>query len=155
MTSRVRVAGFLIASGAMVVALALVAYLAGWAPARIVPAGDLTQVSIRLDAVEGFQKPTTITSEDAGKIAALAAVLRDNRPSQDHKCASTGELVIRTRDGAAVSLGLLPSHDGRSFEFRVPREASYDVVRVDRDAFLKAMADLGATGIYTGRENAR
>ncbi|WP_165222343.1 hypothetical protein [Aquisphaera insulae] len=122
---------------------------------RVLPDGEFREVKIRLIDVPGAQRAATIENGDASRIAALARVLRTARRSSDHKCESTGEIVLRTVEGKTAVLGMLPSHDGRSFEFRSQSGQGYDVVRVDRDGFIRAMTDLGVKDVYVGHSVAR
>ena len=85
----------------------------------------------------------TRTSADEGKIEALAAVLRRAEPVEDHKCGDIGRITFRSRDGSETSLGILPAHDRTHYEYRDSPVTRYDDYRVDRAAFLRAMAALG------------
>src|SRR4051812_31432048 len=105
MVSRRKILGLLIALGTLALLAAAGLFLGNRtsAPVPILPPGDLSRVTIRLDDLGDLQKPATIASDDAGRISVLATVLRKNRSSEDHKCSSTGELVIWTGDGRVTS----------------------------------------------------
>jgi hypothetical protein len=108
-------------------------------------------LGIQLHA-ERNQPPQTVTSTDAVKIAALVKVLRSGEPTDDHKCADSGELTLQLASGEKRSLGILPGHHAPYYEFRLraTNGRNYEMYRVDRAALLAALADFGITKVDLG-----
>ena len=135
-----------------IVAALLVACLVGCAgKGPDLPAGNVETVDIRLDDWGQNQKAAKVSSTDAAKVRALLAVLRSAKPTEDHKCGDSGKLTLRQKGGGAVEIGILAGHDLRFYEFRVYRGESYEIFRVERAPFLKAMAAFRVGELDPGR----
>ncbi len=139
---RVRVWGTAAGSGGMAL-VAILAYQALGPRPPSLPAGSIAALDIELEETSGGQGAIKITSTDGSKIESLAAVLRQATSAGDHKCSSTGKLTFAMKDGSAAFFGFLPGHDRRYYEFRAPSDDGYKVYKIDRHAFLRAMAALG------------
>jgi hypothetical protein len=139
---KVRVWGTAAASGGMAL-LAMLAYQALSPRPPSLPAGSIAALDIEIEGTPRGPGAVKITSADRSKIESLAAVLRQATSAGDHKCSSTGKLTFAMKDGSAAFFGFLPGHDRRYYEFRAPSENGYKVFRIDRRAFLRAMAALG------------
>jgi hypothetical protein len=86
-------------------------------------------------------------SGDDPRIAALAAVIREAAPGGGHKCANSGALRFRMKDGSVVGVGLLPSHTAGRYELRLYDGDRYVAAyHVERASLLSA---LGALGVPT------
>lgn len=120
-----------------------------WAPRPpdIAP-GSVEIVEIELRAVTSRQKADKASSRDPMKIETLLALLRKGKATDDHKCGDSGKVLIRKKDGSELKIGVLAGHDVKNYEFRVYQSglySQYDIFRVERPAFLKAIADFGIT----------
>jgi len=113
---------------------------------------DVEAIDIHLDTWGERQKAADTSTQDAGKIEGLLAVLRTAARTTDHKCGDTGTITLRLRGGAKKKIGILAGHDARYYDFRVYRGTGerYDMYRVKRAPFLEAMAGVGANGLDHG-----
>lgn len=74
----------------------------------------------------------------------LVSVLREATPGKGHKCSNAGMIRFRMENGSVVGVGLLPGHEPGLYEFRLyDGERFVGVYRVDREALLAALEDLG------------
>jgi len=142
--------GLLTGSGLVVVIWMAIVYGTAGGPG-IKPA-DVSSVEIRLYE-ERDQKPLDMKSDEQAKIGALLTVLGRGAPTNDHKCASSGKIKVRLKGGEEREFGILAGHHAEFYEYRYykPKGGGYDIFKVDRAAFLKAMAGLGVTGLDAGR----
>ncbi len=112
--------------------------------------GAIKSLDIEWRAVRDGDRPGRTTTSDVPKIEALATLLREGEPAEDHKCADSAELTFHRVDGTLAHVGFLAGHDATHDEFRSYQGDRYGVYRVDRSRFRKAMADLGVTGLDPG-----
>lgn len=115
---------------------------------------EVEEVEVELFEWRDQQKSAKVASRDAKTIEALLAALRNAEETKDHKCADSGRITLRLKDGGARKLGILAGHDKRHYEFREYTEDGrerYKIFRVEREPFLKAMQGLGATDLDPGR----
>jgi hypothetical protein len=107
-------------------------------------AGSVDQIEIQLDDLAEHQKAEHTTSGDKGKIETLLTILRSAKPTKDHKCADSGKITLRLKkDGTKLELGILAGHDAQFYEFRAYHNGRYDIFRVPRAPFLKAIEAFG------------
>ena len=111
------------------------------------PRGGVASLEIWLESPPDWQKVKKPTVTDQAKIEALTSVMRNAWAAEDHKCSETGQLMFALKDGSSAWITILPGHDPRYFEYRVGPRNKYDIYRVDRGSFGKAMAGLGATNL--------
>jgi hypothetical protein len=114
--------------------------------------GNVESVDVRLDDWQDRQKGAEASTRDASKITELIAVLRKGEPATDHKCGTSGWLILHQEGGRTCRVGILAGHNPRYYEFRVYRgEGSrYDMYRVEREPFLKAMSGVGLDQLDPG-----
>jgi len=116
-------------------------------------AENVESVTVRLgkyEANEGFvpgyeQKPTEVTVDDPALIQSLLDTFRTATRGKEHKCANSGVIAIRLKDGTVENVLILPGHDERYYEYRLNSRIS----RVDREPFLAALKALGLEGVKT------
>lgn len=92
------------------------------------------------------KKVIEIDTAEASRFLPLLSILSGAKPSTDHKCGDNGSIMIRTRDGNAIRIGLLEGHNTRSYEYRLYHSSgpkSYTVYSVDKSALFKAFVSLG------------
>lgn len=77
----------------------------------------------------------------------LIDVLSTGRESPDHKCADTGRILIKLRDGSELHYGTLSGHNERFYEFRAYDERRYKLYRVPRERMASALKKLGIATI--------
>jgi hypothetical protein len=81
---------------------------------------------------------------DDPRVEALASVIREAKPGGGHKCPNSGAIRFRMVDGSVVGVGLLPGHEPGIYDLRLyDGDLFVAVYRVDREALLRALADLG------------
>lgn len=84
---------------------------------------------------------------DDPRILPLVALIREAEPGGGHKCANTGAMRFRMKDGSLVGVGLLPSHTAGVYELRLYDGDRYvEAYRVDRSELLAALEGLGVPG---------
>jgi len=115
------------------------------------PKQSVQSLEIKLHAEIG-QPSQTVTSTDSAKIDTLVKILRSGEPTEDHKCADSGEITLQFSSGEKRVLGILAGHHEPYYEFRLQAKdgRGYEMYRVDRSALLAALADLGITQIHLG-----
>jgi hypothetical protein len=101
------------------------------------------------------QAPAKVSNSETAKIEALLAVLRTGEPAADHKCVDDMHVILHRKGGSEQKVGGLAGHDAYYYEFRVYHDKGegYDMFRVEREPFLKAMAALGLDGLVSDRRD--
>ena len=91
-------------------------------------------------------------SKNREKITALVEVLRRGVPTSDHKCGDSGSITLEPFGYGITKLGILAGHHEPYYEFRLYTNdgRGYEMYRVERPAFLEALADLGITKVDLG-----
>lgn len=114
--------------------------------------GDVETVDARMADGGNRQHAAKTSSSDARRIDALLGVLRKGEPAADHKCVDGGHITLHEKGGGELKIGILTGHDARYYEFRVYRGKGegYDMFRVEREPFLKAMTGLGLDVLNPG-----
>jgi hypothetical protein len=107
-------------------------------------------VKVRLRDWGDQQKAAEIESSDSVLVGSLLAIFRSAQRTNDHKCGETGTITLRRKDGSETSLGILAGHDQQYYEFRAHHGTGYDIFRVERAPFLRAMRAMGAGELDPG-----
>lgn len=134
--------------GLFAIAIALATY--AWWPATPPKPPALVDTEITTVDLKRFliatDKPTSASTGDPAKIKALAEIVKTGIPTDDHKCADGGRLSFHLAGGKTLEVGILAGHDERYYEYRVysSEREGYSMFRVDREAFLAAMANISA-----------
>ncbi len=114
------------------------------------PPGSIKSVEVeRLIRRDEHTATESVASEDAIKTHALAALVEQGKPVPYHKCGPRAYLRFRLHSGQMVEMWLFPGHSESHYEYRYPAQGLGNMFRVDRAAFLKAMSDIGVTGLDT------
>jgi hypothetical protein len=129
---------FLIAAGVSAVAWEL-------SPTSPPPPPDFTgqgftSVRVEMRGIIDHAPAVSASTDEPAVVAELAALLRTGRSVVVCRCGALGTLEFRRPDGTSEQVLLMPAHDNGSVEFRVMERGRY---RVDREAFLRAVAPLG------------
>lgn len=117
----------------------------------MIPVSQIQVVEIYLFNQSGTPTQQVVT-DNRSKFEPLLEVLQEGVPTSDHKCGTSGSLMLKLQDGSKLELGLLAGHDNQYYEFRLYTYdwKRYEMYRVDRAALLAALADLGITQVDLG-----
>jgi hypothetical protein len=85
-----------------------------------------------------------------GKAGNVQKIIPSAKESEDHKCGDSGQIILCRKNNSEVKIGILAGHDLQHYELRIYQGHSYDIFRVNRIPFLKAMADLGVGELDPG-----
>lgn len=92
---------------------------------------------------EHFQKETSLSCTETKKIQALLDVFQNAERTGEHKCGSSGTLMIRKQNGSTEKLHILPGHQAEYYEYRYGSRIN----RVNRARFLAALRAMGVDQI--------
>lgn len=98
---------------------------------------------VSLEAWRTDATQETVLSTNLATIGALVQILRTAEPANDHRCSNTHTIVFHRTDGSTITLGLLPGHTPGFHEYRLYKEGSYRVFRVERGQLLAVLGMLG------------
>lgn len=111
----------------------------------------------RVEAIEVNLFNEKYTSPRAGQAASshvitdeqvirkLLAVFAAAQRGSEHKGVTSGQIVVRLKDGGREELGILPGYDDPYYEYRY----GFRINRVNRAEFLAALESVGIVSIAT------
>jgi hypothetical protein len=94
---------------------------------------------------ECHQDAAEITITDPALIEQFLNVFRFAKRAEEHKCPSSGTIVIRRTDGTLEELFILAGHNEEYYEYRMGSRIN----KVPRSSFLEAIKALGLKQIKT------
>jgi hypothetical protein len=112
-----------------------------WPRSTVLPPltpADVEAIEIQIEAWETTPARHYRTADEAA-IARFLAAIRTARPATEHMCGTLAYVSIHCKNGSVESLGILPGHDPRFYEYRYARTIN----RVERVPFLEALAAIG------------
>jgi len=107
------------------------------------PLEGITFITITNRTFKAEEESWLVKCEDQGLIEKLAVVIREGKPSQDHKCSDIGTITFHLKQGKTVQLGILPGHDEDFYQFRLRAGGEYTIYQAERSVFLEALELVG------------
>jgi len=107
------------------------------------PLEGITFITITNITFKAEEESWLVKCEDQGLIKKLALVIREGKPSQDHKCSDSGTITIHFKQGKTVKFGILSGHDEDFYQFRLREEGKYSIYQAERSVFLDAIEAVG------------
>lgn len=107
------------------------------------PLEGITFITITNTTFKAEEDSWLVRCEDQGLIEKLAVVIREGKPSRDHKCSDIGIITFHFKQGKTVQLGILPGHDEKFYQFRLREDGEYSIYQADRSVFLDALEAVG------------
>jgi len=90
-----------------------------------------------------LQVDTRVSTTDSEQIRALLDVFRGAKRAESHNCGASGTITMRRKDDTSEEVHILPGHDEVYYEYWYHSRIN----RVDRQAFLSALAAMGVHGV--------
>lgn len=119
------------------------------------PPPSIDPTAIELMAIElkdmgPRQKPAKFVVNEPRKFKDLVLLFNRAQATRDHKCGDSGQIILHFKRRPPWIFGILAGHDKRYYEFRVYQGETDGIFHVERDAFAKAMAELGIKDLDPG-----
>src|SRR5262245_26370429 len=99
------------------------------------------------------QKAFSAKITDERQIKSLVDVLRRAERTKDHKCGASGGFLFEMKDGSQIEIRILAGHKTEFYAYRVfygKNYSNYEIFRVNRAAFERAMKDIGVEELDQG-----